>query len=138
MSRINDILNLFNEDSEVFALMRGAQYYATSTKKLQARWEAGVFTEEEQMHMAKMTAAFVGLVDACEKEEDWQGREQFLTILNVGQTFTPARDVFIQVEPNLSQLIDEKYGPAADYKWCEHGFVHGIDCPEGCKEGTRT
>lgn len=138
MSRINDILSLFDEDSEIYTLMRGAQYYAAITKKLQARWEAGVFIEEEQMHMAKMTAAFVGLVDACESEAAWQEREQFLTILNVGQSFTPAREVFIQVEPSLSQLIDEKYGPAAEYKWCPHGFVHGIDCPDGCKEGTQS
>ena len=137
MNRLEEIISYFHDDSDIAVLLTGARRFASHIRDLQARWERGEYGQEEAEQVAKLNHIFVSLVTACENDDALERNEQAFLLETA--KFTPAREVFIPApEPTLSQLIDEKYGPAEDYKWCEQGFVHGIDCPEGCKEGTRT
>jgi hypothetical protein len=137
MNRLEEVINYFHDESDVAVLLTGARRFAAHIRDMQQRWERGVYGQEEAEHVARLNHIFVSLVTACENEDEVERDAQAL-LLECAK-FTPASDVFVPVtEPSLSQLLDEKYGSPGEYKWCDHGFVHGIDCPEGCKEGTRT
>jgi hypothetical protein len=135
MNHLEEVIGYIHDESDVAVLLNGARRFAAHIRELQQRWERGLYGQEEAEQAAKLTHIFVSLVTACENEDEAERDAQAL-LLECSK-FTPASDVFVP-EPSLSQLLDEKYGPPEEYKWCDHGFVHGIDCPEGCKEGTRT
>ena len=137
MGKIIELLNDLNEDSTPYHIIEAAQNHAAIIKEMQGLFERGLFDEGCAEHYAKCAGAFVRLMELCDLDlpvECFAESEGLRLILQTGQGYVPESQIFIPAppEPTLSQMLDTKYGPPADYAWCRHGFVHGIDCPDGC------
>lgn len=138
MGKIDELLNDLNEDSAPYHIIEAAQNHAVIIKEVQAIFERGLFDEACAEHYGKCACAFVRLMELCDADlpvESFAESEGLRRILETGRGYVPQDQVFIPApppEPTLSQMLDTKYGSPADYAWCPHGFVHGIDCPDGC------
>ena len=122
------------------ALRLGAQTFATHVQRFQNRWERGDYTEAEHLHVAQLTHAFVNFVHGLENpdaaEHDpmlWLGALALGSHMP-GDLFISPENEHAEMEElrNFSREIDAKYGPVEAYRWCKHGFLHAIDCEEGC------
>ena len=125
--------------SIITALRLGATTFTTHVQRFQDRWERGDYTETEHIHVAQLTHAFVKFIQGLENPDSAeQDPMLWLGALALGG-YMPS-EVFLAPEnaddqaqlTELARAIDIKYGPVEEYRWCKHGFLHAIDCEEGC------